>query len=175
MTEYDGRTQRAVEFKNRTLWMEFGRPSTPWPDDASPPSPTPGETDVDIPYLYVKVADKSICRPCTEQEYEAADPDDRASVGSLQYLKVADEDAYDESARCVYCRAVVGSWDHPAGMFRQARLYSDLVPQAGYENSTWLLPENVTDPGIRQWFDTFPRVTVAVGIQAAVQLILEME
>lgn len=173
VTEYEGRTERILELKQKELWVEFGRPTTAWDDEDNPPSPVPGAEDVDIPYLYVKATYKTLCRPASNEEYEAAGTD-AVMIGTSKYIYVADEDAYTESARFLFVKATIDVANgHPAGTFRQVRLFSDLEPLIGHETDTWLLPENVTSPGIRQWTDTCPPEICTSAARRSVLITME--
>ena len=176
MTEYEGRVERALELKAKTLWVEFGRPSTPWDTEASPPSPTPGATDVDIPYLYVKATYKTLCREAaSQQEYDDAGLD-AVTINATQYVYITDEDAYDELAYFVFIRTTIDvlGVGHPAGTFRQFRLFSGLEPTMGHENDLWLLPANVSAVGKRVWVDTCPPEITSVAAKKSALIIIEL-
>jgi hypothetical protein len=155
-TTYLGRVKRALAFKALTLWFGMGRSATPWPDENNPPSPAPGDSDISEALFFAKPEVKSLCRPLSQGDWELLAPDARVprSINGVYYALVADVDAYDEIARWVYLRGVMDvELSHPAGTFRQTAVFSDLVPDAGYEAATWLLPVNVDDRGSMEWID----------------------
>jgi hypothetical protein len=174
VTEYEGRIERILELKNKDLWVEFGRPTTPWDDENIPPSPVPGAVDVDTPYLYVEATLKTVCRPAVDNDEYVAAGANAVTVGTTQYIFVADEDAYDESARWLYVKAAIDvAGGYPSGTYRQVRLFSGLTPALGHESDAWLLPANVTDPGIRQWTDTCPPEINTAAAKKAANIIIE--
>lgn len=173
VTEYEGRIERILELKVKDLWVEFGRPTTAWENESSPPSPVPGATDVDTPYLYLKATYKTLVRSAVDNaEYEEAGGN-AVTIGAVQYVYIADEDAYDESAYWLFVKATIDVLNgHPAGAYRQVRLFSGLEPALGHETDTWLLPANVTNPGRRQWIDTCaPEITTSGSRKSAYILI----
>ena len=174
VTEYEGRIERILDLKNKPLWVQFGRPVTPWPDENNPPNPIPGDTDVEPPYLYVAATYKSLIRPATDAEYDAAADPDRVMVGVTKYLYVADVDAYTQSARWLYIKATIDvAAGFPAGTFRQVRLFSNLVAVLGHENDAWLLPANVTSPGTRIWTDNCPPEICTAAVRRSAYIVIE--
>lgn len=140
----------ALRKKSEYLWFCFGGTTTPWDDDANPPAITPGTLAVAEPLFYAQREFASLARPVTQSEWEALAPDARAprAINGIYYAYVADEDAHDEFARWLYVRGVADTQlSHPAGTIRIVGILSDLVPQAGYESATVLLPSQVSDPG----------------------------
>ena len=124
--EYEGAIEAVVTLKQKDLWVEFGRPVTPWPLVAAtppatgmveqPPSPVPGATDVEAPYLYVRATHKSLVRPASDEEYVAAGDPGRALIGASKFILVADADAYTQSARWLYVKATIDVANgYPAG------------------------------------------------------------
>lgn len=174
VSEYEGRIERILDLKNKNLWVELGRPSTPWPNENIPPSPVPGAADVETPYLYLKGTFKTLCRPAaTDQEYEAAGANS-VMIGSSKYIFIADADAYTESARWLFVKVTVDVANgHPAGTYRQVRLFGELEAALGHESETWLLPGNVTSPGKRIWTDTCPPEIVTSAARKSALILIE--
>lgn len=171
--EYPGRIDRALYVGSKPLWCEFGRPNTPWPlVPATPPqtgmverpaTPLPNQVDVDVPYLYVKAARVSLVVPVTQAQYSAliaSDPASATIVGGAWYQYVSNTNAFTSGAYWLYMQFVVDvSQGMPPGTFRQTRVFSDLVPQAGYEGAAWLIPSNVSQKGLEQRYDTNVPIT----------------
>lgn len=178
-TTYTGRIKRGLEFKNNnTLWFALGQ-TDPWPNDQSPPSPDPGQTSVNEPFIAFRPAILSMAAEITQDQYNLLPDASKAIVVIDQvvvYLQLfADTDAYTNIARYVYLRGVSNpALGYPGKTFRQVGVYTNLVPAAGYENNQWLVPTNITSFGQLEYVDnggpvnqdnTGPVVVVAVALE----------
>ena len=189
---YEGRVEDALELKSKDLWFCFCKNTTSWPDggdtdEAKVPSHLPADALYEEPYLFVKAEYKTLARIATEEDYNAADPSERTMIRTrgtegdpedppvyVYYLFIADEDAYDEGARWVYARTAIDvSGPHPAGAFRQIKMYSGLTPVTGYEAATWLLPENVEDRGIFRWGRNYTLTVASSTIKWTAHVVIE--
>jgi hypothetical protein len=162
---YEGSVESALDLKAATLWLCFAGMTTPWSDDANPPTPAPGETAIAEPLVYIKASVQHLCRPVTLVEWEALAMDARVPVpiNGIYYAYVDDEDAYTEVARWLYVQVTINPTGsgHPAGAFRMLRLLKGLVPAAGYEGADWLVPANVSSRGKLRWGDNIPVMTAS--------------
>ena len=147
---YNDAVMTALLKKDKYLWFCFGGTDTAWADDNNPPAVQFGAQVVAEPLFYVKREFVSLARQVTQSEWEALASDARSprAINGVYYAYVTDEDAYDQIGRWIYVRGVADTQlGHPAGTIRIAGIYADLVPQAGYESATVLLPSQVSDPG----------------------------
>ena len=139
---YIGRAKTAYDLKTgSTFWVGFGR-TTAWDDEETPPDVTFSEDAIEEPFLYVKATYTSCCKPAETGDIE---------VAGQQYSFVADEDVLDELAYFMYALVELDYTEMTHGTFRQVGLFTNLVPQAGYENNLWLAAANVDDPGILRY------------------------
>ena len=176
VSAYEGMVERALELKQKDLWIEFGRSVTPWTDENNPPSPVPDDVDVDPPYLYVHATYKSLCREATDAEFAAAGDSGAVMVGTTKYLFIADADAYTQVAYFLFIKAIVDCANgYPSGTFRQTRLFSGLQAVMGHENDAWLLPSNVTGPGRLQRIYNYPPEIVTAAARKSAQIIIKSE
>lgn len=161
VTEYELRVRQALQLAEDTIWVEFGRPTIAWNDDSNPPNPAPGAVDVESPYLYVK-ATQNLCRPVSDEEYDAADPTQRFIYNGVKVVYVPLLDAYTQLARWVLVRVVINPvlMGCPTGTYRQKRICVDVNPTTGHENDTWLTPANVQFVGHRAQTEYNSPVTI---------------
>lgn len=154
VTTYGGRVKKALAMKNGDqLWMAIGR-TTPWANETSPPSPTPGSTDIEEAICFVQPSQVSLCKEVDETTYNGLPSDQRATIAGLFFEFVADVDAYTENARFLYIRGIFDpSLGHPVDVFRQVGVFSGLIPAAGYEAATYLSPDNVDDRGLLEYIE----------------------
>ena len=146
VTTYSGRSRRALLHKTgSTYWVAIGR-TTAWDNEESPPDPSPNDTGVTEPIIYVTPTTVALCKVVTSGE-------DITHLGT-KYEFVADEDAITEGARFLY---LMTRFDPTSGQpydtFRQVGLYSNLVPASGHESDSWLAPANVSDAGLLEYID----------------------
>jgi hypothetical protein len=159
ITHYEGRVEDAIDLLGKELWFGFLRSTTAWTDPDNPPSPTPGDTTIVEPYLYVKADAKSLCRTASDGEYTAAAEGSKMTVGGVKYIFVSEADAYDEFARWVYVRCLLAPMTvHPEGTFREIRVYSGVTPATGHESDLWLAPANVSSVGRIRWVRNYVMV-----------------
>jgi hypothetical protein len=180
-TTYGARVKRGLDLKNGDdLWFALGKTSA-WPNDESPPSPLPGDTEVTEPFIVFKPIIKSMAREVSQVEYDALQESQRGVVvidEVIRYLKlVSDENAQTEVARYVYLRGVSNpALGHPAATFRQIGIYSGLVPAAGYENAEWLATTNVDQYGLLEYLDNGTKTDqTEFGPVIAIAVALEFE
>ena len=146
VTTYASRARRALLHKmSSTYWVAIGR-TTAWDDEENPPDPSPNDTGVTEPIIYVTPTTVSLCKVVTSGE-------DITHLGT-KYEFVADEDAITEGARFLYLLARFDPTSgQPYDTFRQVGLYSNLVPASGHESDSWLAPANVSDAGLLEYID----------------------
>ena len=175
--EYEGAIKAFLRLKQDILWLELGQPTTNWADDAAPPTPTEGATDVETPYLYVRTDLVTLCRLATnDTEYQATDPDLRITIGGVEYIFITDANAYTQATRWLLVRASVDvTAGMPAGTYRQVRLLTGLQPATGHECESWLLPAHVTSPGLREWTENVSAVTTSSAATTAQYLLLSAQ
>jgi len=149
-TMYDDCIVEALRKKDEYEWFCFGGTTTAWDDDDNPPAPERGTRVVDEVLFYAQREFASLVKAVTAEAWALLGVGERAprAINGIYYAYVADEDAFDEYARWFYVRGVADTQlGHPAGTIRKVGIYSDLVPAAGYESETMLLPANVDSPG----------------------------
>ena len=158
------------------LWVIMGQTSE-WTDENDPDSPTPGSETIVEPFVAIKPIVKTMAVEVTEEAYTALTDGFRAAVsieGTIKYLElVADADAYTRGARYLYIKALYDPVvaGHPAFVsFRTYYLTSALVPSAGYENATWLVPDNIDDYGLLEYENAGTKVLGGIAIVLPVVL-----
>lgn len=157
------------------FWIGFGGSGSPWPNEDNPPQAAPGTLDIIEPLFFVKANPVTLCRPVTQAEYDALSADQREKVGTQCYQFVADVDAFDQYARWVFLKGALDpSAGHPTGDIRQTGVFSGLVPQAGYQNATVLLPEHVQSHGRLRWLDYDEKTSVSSTFKFVRRIVREM-
>ena len=171
--EHEGAIKALLRLKQDVLWFEFGHPTTAWTNDASPPTPIEGAADIEQPYLYVRTDLVTLCRQATSNtEYQATDSSLRITLNAVEYIYVTDINAYSQIARWLLLRATINvASGMPVGTFRQVRVLNSLQPISGYECDSWLLPVNVSVPGLHEWTENMSAVTTS-SVAATEQYIL---
>jgi hypothetical protein len=168
VTPYGECSRRALLIKqNSDFWFAWGR-QTAWPDDSLPPIPTPGgSTDIDTPLVFKKPALVSLCRPVNSGE--------DFTYRGQKYQYVADNNAIADGGRFVYLRGRLDPTDgDPVGTFRQIAVFSDLVPNAGYESANKLLPAQVDSHGQLVYLSNDIPVQIDVNRLHGVEILLEI-
>ena len=165
-TTYVGRARRALMTKqNSTFWVAVAR-TTIWPNEQSPPSPSPGVTSIDEPICFVKADNVRLCKLVN-------------SGGDINHLGQAyqfvdDTNAISEMARFLYLHAEFHpAQGQPYGSFRQIAVFSGLVPKAGYESDLWLAPTNVQNPGVLEYLDNDVVTVMSLTKYEVVPIIIE--
>lgn len=156
--KYQSRVKRALEMKNGDdLWVVMGKTSV-WTDEESPDAPLPGDITIVEPIVAIKVAVKHLVKEVTEEAYLLLAEAERTAVvidETLVYLQlVEDDDVYTESARYLYFSVTYDPIIEGHPDFTSFRVYyatSGLVPSAGYENSDWLVPDNIDEYGFVEY------------------------
>lgn len=166
VTTYASRSRRALLHKqNSTFWVCVGR-TTAWDDEQVPPDPSPSDSAITEPIVYVAPTTVSLCKVVSSGE-------DITHLGT-KYEFVADEDAVDENARFLYIMArfdpTVGQ---PFDTFRQIALYSNLTPVAGHESDSWLAPANVSDEGLLEYIDNDVATVMAITRLEVIEIMIE--
>jgi hypothetical protein len=161
---YDRLVQKALELEAKDIWFAFCLETTAWYDDASPTAVVSTDNTTPEAYLFVQATYKALCKSITEEAYDLLPDEDRLLHGGAWYAYVADEDAYDELARFLYVKTTIDCTDeHPAGVFRQVKIFTGLTPTTGHESDTWLLPEDVDDNGRGAWGRNYPVRTLTTS------------
>ena len=146
--------KHALYMKNDCpLWIVMGQQEA-WTNEASPPSPTPGNAAVVQPIVAIRTTISSVASIVSQDVYNGLSDPNRAVViigASTVYLQlVADADAYSASAMYLWLEAMYDPIIQGMPSFSTFRTYyvvSGLIPAAGYETALWLAPTNITSYG----------------------------
>jgi hypothetical protein len=137
-----GNISRAMDFISGDLWICIGR-TTPWPDENNPPIVSPDILDVEEPVIFKKADVKTFVVEDTTGEY---------IVQGVTYKAVSEEFARNNLVTTILIKATITDTDISDDVtFRQVGLYSKLVPTAGNEGKTLLLPSEVEFTGYLEW------------------------
>jgi len=171
-TKYLSRVKRALEMKQGAdLWVVMGKTSAWSNSDNSVITPSPSDVTVVEPFLAMKPMVKSLAVEVSGSAYDQLQDSFRAAVsieGVVTYLELVDDaDAYGRLARYLYIKALYDPAvaGHPNfTSFRVYYLVSGLVPSAGYENATWLVPEHISDYGMMEYENAGPAILGGTAI-----------
>ena len=174
---YNSSVKHALYMKNDTpLWIVMGQQDA-WPNEASPPSPLPGNTTVVQPIVAIKPSIASVATIVTAGVYNGLSAPNRAIAligGAQTYLQlVSDGDAYTDIARYLYLEALYDPVTAGMPAFTSFRTYyvvSGLVPASGYENALWIAPANITSYGMIEYENTGLAVSGGAAISIPVVL-----
>lgn len=166
VTSYRARARRALLHKqNSTYWVAIGR-TTPWPNEDSPPLPSPGTNDIEEAIVFV--------RPQLVSLAKAVLADGDVEIDGQQFAFVADEDAVAEAGRFLYIKAVFNPADGiPTANFRQRAVFTELAPAAGHELDQWLAPANVSARGVMEYLAHTTMRSLGPGEQRVIELVIE--
>lgn len=166
VTSYAGRARRALLHKdNSVYWVAVGR-TTQWPDDENPPDPTPGDSDIDEPIIFVKPTTVSLCKTVESGE-------DITHLGQ-KYAFVADENAIDEGARFLYLLTRLDPTSgQPYDNFRQTAVFTNVVPASGHGTDSWLEPNDVDDSGLMEYLANDIVTTMASTRLEVIEIMIE--
>ena len=171
-TKYISRVERALGMKQGAqLWVVMGKTSAWGSEDTAVLTPSPGDLTVVDPFLAMKPIVTSMAVEVSSSDYNQLQDSNRASVsidGQVTYLELVDDaDAIGRLARYLYIRAVYDPVvsGHPAfSSFRVYYLTSALVPAAGYENASWLVPDNIESFGVVEYENAGPAILGGTAI-----------
>jgi hypothetical protein len=175
--KYKSRVKRALEVKNGDdIWVVIGKTSE-WANEASPDAPLPGLDNLVEPFVAIKPCVKSLAKDISLSEYALLSDSNRASAlidGVATYFQlVSDSDAYNELARFLYLKAIFDPviTGHPSvEYFRTYYATSGLIPSAGYENATWLIPDNIDDYGLVEYENAGTKLSGTVAVSLPIVL-----
>jgi hypothetical protein len=171
ISPYVGRARRARLFKqNSVFWGVVGRYDV-WPNGDITVDPELTDTSIYQPLLFVQPELISLCKVVTSNE-------DVIHLGT-KYRFIADEDAITEASHFIYLRVRFNPALNedmgvpPKDSFRQVGIYTDLIPAGGFENATFLLPEQVVDVGVLEYVDNDVKTMITRTRIDVIEIVIE--
>jgi hypothetical protein len=161
-----GMIRMALTFKNNEeFWFVVGRTQTPWDDETNPP-----QESVDTVMLteiggLQKAQTVSLCYPDLNGVIE---------FRGQRYSLVSDDYAYDYDSRYLYCSTILKFDEFPLVTFRQFGLLVGVVPTAGNETKSILLPEEVQDYGKLLGYVNIPPISRTAGSKNLLEIVIEL-
>jgi hypothetical protein len=161
-----GMIRLALIFKrNEVFWFVVGRTQTPWVNELNPPPES-----VDTRFLteiggLQKAQTVSLCYP---------DPNGTIEFRGQRYSLVSDEQVYDYDSRYLYCATVLKFDEFPVVTFRQFGLHVGVVPVAGKEHKTVLLPDEVAYWGKLIGYVNHPPVIRTPRSKNLLEIVIEL-
>ncbi len=164
-TTIEGMIRIAIDFKNANVfWFAVGRTQTPWPDEKNPPPETTNAADFVEIGGYQKAQTVSLCYP---------DPAGAIEFKGARYSLVTDENAYSYESRFLYASTLLKFDEFPVLTFRQYRLLVGVIPTAGNEGKSILLPGEVADRGKVIGYVNHPPIIRTAGSKNLLEIIIE--
>lgn len=136
-----GSVMRGVDFRRgrASIWIGIGRTS-PWPNEAVPPTEDRTATEVEelVGYKLVGRAFQVVA-------------DDAGSIihNGSRYTAISDLDALASvsTSGVMYLEFVLEADEFPTRSYRQVGVFVDLVPAEGFASFSALTPDQVFSPG----------------------------
>lgn len=147
-----GSTSRVKDILENDVWLCIGR-TTPWGEEDLPPQPDVGTTELDEPVVYKKIIEKYFVQEVSE--------DGDYYVSGTWYKILSEAEARTAKTNLViFTTSLTFEEIGDEITFRQVGLYSNLIPAEGYEEATFLTPDQVEDPGWLEWFSNREPINV---------------
>lgn len=145
------RTLSAIQYKKNyenKIWAVIGR-TTPWPNEAAPPTVDPETTSVTEPIGAVKCNIVRWVQSATGSgDYSLVYTNASNQLVTTYWSDVLTEGSVIASKirHIVFSATIIGP-SLPAGEFRQVGFFADLVPAAGFTEAAVVLPDQIASYG----------------------------
>lgn len=161
-----GMINMAIAYKNaKTFWFVVARTQTPWANEGSPPAESTTVTSLSEIAGLQRAQTVSLCYP---------DPNGSIRFRGQNYTLVSDANAYSYDSRFLYLSTLLLFDTFPVVTFRQTGIHVDVVPVAGKENATILLPADVSSYGTLLAYVNHPPIYRTVGSKNLLEVVIEL-